>query len=125
MENVAGLVPKHIKVKIIDAPCNLTMGDRIHLLVSMRGFAFNWKSAIIEMEENKAFVDCLEKGPISFWRHVHTFKAEAGGTLMTDKIEYALPFGSFGVFADRLFVKKELWKIFDIRHRAAVAKFSV
>jgi len=120
IENIAISVPGHIKVKIINAPRQLTVGDGIHLSVSLHGFIFNWKSSIIEMNKNVEFVDRMDKGPISFWRHRHTFKPEPGGTLMTEEIEYALPFGLLGSIANRIFVERELRNIFEVRHRRAL-----
>jgi ligand-binding SRPBCC domain-containing protein len=50
------------------------------------------------------------------WRHTHSFTPVDGGTVMTDVVEYALPFGPLGALAHRLHVARELRSIFD--HRA-------
>ena len=36
---------------------------------------------------------------------------------MTDKINYELPFGALGEFADILFVRKMIEKQFEFRHK--------
>ena len=40
-----------------------------------------------------------------------------GGTLVTDRVDYALPFGFLGVLAHRLFVRRALKRIFDYRQQ--------
>lgn len=47
-----------------------------------------------------------------------------GGTLMTDRVRYRLPFGYFGWLIANYFVKKEITQIFEYR-REYVSKFNV
>lgn len=42
---------------------------------------------------------------------------------MTDLVHYRLPLGILGSMANRLFVKKELEKIFTYRYRKIVERF--
>ena len=67
------------------------------------------------------FVDRQLKGPYRLWHHTHTFEPDGDHTLMRDVVRYALPLGPLGALAHRLFVRRDLERIFDFRH-AAVAR---
>ena len=47
--------------------------------------------------------------------HEHRFEEVEGGTLMTDTVDYEIGFGFLGALAHRLFVKKEVERIFRYR----------
>ncbi|WP_255196386.1 SRPBCC family protein [Halorarius litoreus] len=90
-----------------DDPEILDVGTRIEM--SMRPFDVgprqSWTSVIVEREEGdgKAFFrDEMEDGPFPTWEHTHRFYAgdgdEEGETLVSDRIEYELPFGELGEF---------------------------
>ena len=68
------------------------------------------------------FVDTQAKGPYSLWEHTHTFEPDGeGATVIHDRVRYAIPFGPLGALAERLFVRRDLRRIFDYR-AAAVAE---
>lgn len=77
----------------------------------------NWLTEITHVEPKTSFIDDQRIGPYSVWHHTHSFEETADGTLMTDSITYALPFGILGKVAHRLYVKKQLKHIFDQRSR--------
>jgi len=63
-------------------------------------------------------------GPYSFWRHTHSFEdAPGGGTIITDHVEYALPFGPLGRMAHALFVGRQLRHVFDFRQKIIAGLF--
>ena len=51
------------------------------------------------------------------WRHRHTFTEVEDGTLISDSVEYALPWGALGRLAQPL-VRGQLRGIFEFRQRA-------
>ena len=53
------------------------------------------------------------------WHHTHTFTPRDGGTLVGDRVRYALPLGPLGAVAHRAFVRRDVERIFDFR-RAAI-----
>lgn len=60
-------------------------------------------------------------------RFVHTMKFEDHGlneTLVTDLVDYELPFGIIGRLADDFFVRTDLKKILELRLDRAYKKFS-
>ncbi len=69
------------------------------------------------------FVDVAERSPFAAWRHEHLMEAEPGaiggeGSRLTDRIEYTPPFGPLGLLADRLFLRRDLERMFAYRHAA-------
>jgi ligand-binding SRPBCC domain-containing protein len=58
-----------------------------------------WVSLIAARErgaDGAYFRDTMEEGPFPHWEHTHAFEREAGGTLVTDHVEYELPLGPLG-----------------------------
>ena len=45
-------------------------------------------------------------------------KDGADATIIHDRVRYAIPLGPLGALADRLFVRRDLRRIFDYRARA-------
>lgn len=123
MTNMCRLLPEHLDVKIVGAPCYVELGDIVTLKVSLHALSFRWETMIIEYEKNVRFVDILRHGPFSVWRHHHIFEAQDKGTFMTDRIEYKVGFSLFGGFASHFFVRGELERIFESRHKKALQHF--
>lgn len=74
----------------------------------------SWITEITHMREPFFFVDEQRFGPYRFWHHQHIFRECSGGTLMTDLVHYALPFGPLGRIAAP-FVSRRLERIFTYR----------
>lgn len=74
-----------------------------------------WVSEITQMRNLDYFIDEQRFGPYKFWHHLHQFKELPEGTLVTDFVNYGLPFGMVGRMAHRLFLKHRLNHIFDYR----------
>lgn len=84
-------------------------------------------SEIIEYSPPNGFKDIQVKGhgPFSYWTHTHLFTAVSGNlTRITDSIQYELPFGIVGKWADRLVVAKDIEKMFQYRHKVTLNKLS-
>ena len=62
------------------------------------------------------------RGPYRLWHHTHAFAPDGDGTVVRDRVRYALPFGPAGELAHRLVVRRDLERIFDFRHAAVRAQ---
>ena len=80
-----------------------------------------WRTRIEEWQPEDRFVDVQLEGPYRLWRHLHTFEDRHDGTLMRDRVEYALPFGPLGWLAHRVLVARQLDSIFSHR-REVIAR---
>ncbi len=82
-----------------------------------------WVTEIKCVDQGRSFIDEQRSGPYKFWHHRHTFEAAPGGTLMRDKIHYALPLGPLGTIAHALFVRRKLQWIFRFRKQILAERF--
>ncbi len=76
-----------------------------------------WMTEITHVQPQEFFVDEQRFGPYSMWHHQHHFKEVAGGVEMTDIVHYKIPGWWIGDVMNTLYVKKQLNKIFDYRHK--------
>lgn len=86
-------------------PVHTAAGTGSEFLISFRPLPFlpfrvRWLARITEFEWNSHFKDEQVRGPFSVFRHHHGVCASMHhgqmGTLVTDEIEFALPFGLLG-----------------------------
>ncbi|MGZ3711131.1 MAG: SRPBCC family protein, partial [Bdellovibrionota bacterium] len=83
-----------------------------------------WRTRIEKWCPEESFVDRQLKGPYKDWHHTHEFKEVRGGTLMTDRVVYQLPFGILGDIAHFLLVKRDVKTIFAYR-KSVVANIRI
>lgn len=81
------------------------------------GIYQNLTSKITEFERPHYFVDEMQKGAFSKFKHEHHFLDLNGGTLMIDYFDYKSPFGILGRLADRLFLQKYMTDLLQTRNR--------
>ena len=78
----------------------------------------SWLTRITEFAWNSHFCDEQVRGPFDHFRHRHGIEAETRdgreGTLVTDTIEYALPFMDLG-FVGGLVARRKLVRMFAYR----------
>jgi len=118
-ENLAAITPPSMGFRIVTPPPILMKeGAVFEYSVRVMGIQMRWRSLISEYKPPFRFVDEQVKGPYTFWHHKHTFSEVEGGTLISDEVRYAMPFGLLGMIARRLTVKRQLEQIFA--HRSQV-----
>ena len=76
-------------------PIEMRRGALIDYQIRLRGFPMRWRTKIIVWEPPTRFVDEQVRGPYRKWIHEHTFEERDGGTLVRDRVRYAVPFDSF------------------------------
>ena len=79
------------------------------------GISMGWQTEICEIQIQKHFIDRQLKGPYKVWEHTHSFIEKKNGVLMTDVINYELPFGIVGKLVEKLLVKRKVKSIFSYR----------
>ena len=82
------------------------------------GIKMNWMTEITHVKDKEYFVDEQRFGPYALWHHQHHFKQVDGGILMTDIVNYAIPYGFIGRIANSLIVKEQLKQVFAFREEA-------
>jgi ligand-binding SRPBCC domain-containing protein len=103
-------------------PAAMEQGTLLEYRLRLHGLPIHWRTQIESWEPPRRFVDVQLQGPYRLWEHTHVFESDAeGGTTIRDRVRYALPLGPLGEIAHRLFVRRDLGRIFDYR-RDAVAR---
>ena len=120
--NLERLTPAQLRFHILTPqPIVMRAGTVIDYRLQLFGVGFLWRTLIESFEPESAFVDLQLKGPYRLWRHRHEFIEVPGGTLVRDHVTYRTPFGPLGELARRLFIERQLRRIFDFR-RATIAQ---
>jgi len=122
-ENLEAITPPWLRFRITSpTPIEMHQGALIRYRLALRRVPISWLTRIEEWEPPHRFVDAQLRGPYALWHHTHTFEAiDSGRTRMQDTVRYAQRFGPAGELAQRLFVERDLERIFDFR-RDAIAQ---
>ncbi len=116
--NLKLITPSGISVKITSIELPLKLGSEIILNVKQFGLIRNkWHIKLTDFVQNKLITDTQIKGPFAVWKHKHIFEDKGETTLMTDEIEFQLPFGILGEIAYQVFVAKLIRNQFEYRQR--------
>lgn len=120
--NLARITPPGLGFRMLTPePIVMAAGTRIDYRIRVRGLPLRWTSLIEVWEPITRFVDVQVRGPYRSWRHEHSFEPQGGGTLVRDRVAYALPFYPLGELAHALVVRPDLERIFAFR-RAAIPR---
>ncbi|HET9103298.1 MAG TPA: SRPBCC family protein [Solirubrobacteraceae bacterium] len=119
--NLERLTPPWLTFAVITPdPIPMRVGTLIDYKLRLHGVPFSWTTRIEEWQPGAGFVDRQIAGPYGLWHHRHTFRAAGrDATVLADTVDYALPLGRWGDLAHRLFVRRDVERIFAYRHEAA------
>lgn len=114
--NLESLTPAWLRFEVLD-PESIRMeaGASIDYRLRLRGLPLRWRSQIALWDPPHRFVDIQTRGPYREWAHEHRFESRSGGTLIADRVDYAVPGGRL---VNRLLVRGDLGRIFDYRAAA-------
>ncbi|MCS6976420.1 MAG: SRPBCC family protein [Gemmatales bacterium] len=116
--NLERITPEWLRFEIVTPrPIPMAVGTRIEYRIRWRFVSLSWLTEITEWNPPYQFVDVQLKGPYSLWHHTHRFESVPEGTLMTDIVRYALPWGPIGTLAHWLGVRRDLERIFAYRRQ--------
>jgi ligand-binding SRPBCC domain-containing protein len=118
--NLEAITPPWLGFRVT-TPGEIVMAEGAHIeyRLKLHGIPVRWRTRIDAWLPGERFVDRQLSGPYRLWHHTHTFEPDGeGGTLMHDRVRYALPLGPFGAAAHRAFVRRDLERIFDYRRDA-------
>ena len=119
--NLQRITPPWLDFSILTPlPVVMRAGALIDYRLKVHGLPLRWRTEITAWEPPTRFVDEQVRGPYRVWRHTHTFEAKDGGTLCRDEVEYA---ALGGVLIERLFVRRDIERIFRHRNDTLAAIF--
>lgn len=116
--NLARITPPWLSFRVLTPGVKIEAGARLDYRIAWLGLPMTWRTLIAEYEPPFYFVDEQLSGPYAYWRHRHTFQPGEMGTVVSDEVVYALPFGPLGQLAHRIAVGRQLRGIFRYRQKA-------
>ena len=122
--NLEAITPPFLGFRVVTPrPIEMGPGALIEYRLRLHGVPVRWRTRIEAFDPPHAFVDVQLSGPYRLWHHTHVFEPDGrGGTLMRDRVRYALPFGPLGAIAHVLFVRRDLRRIFDFRQETVARR---
>jgi ligand-binding SRPBCC domain-containing protein len=112
-KNLEQLTPRALRFKILTPdPIVMRPGLLLDYRLHLHGFPVRWQSEISAWQPPHRFEDRQRKGPYRWWVHEHSFVGDGDHTEMTDRVKYGVPGGAL---VHRLFVARDLRKIFEYR----------
>lgn len=116
-KNLSKITPDYMDFKILsEIPNEMYEGLIISYTVRpILGIKLNWVTEITHIKNNKYFIDEQRQGPYKMWHHEHILEETNDGIIMRDKLSYIPPFGIFGQILNKLFIQKQINRIFEYR----------
>lgn len=116
--NLERITPEFLGFKIANVSTDkVEQGTVIDYRLSLHGAPLRWQSVIEDWQPGRKFVDRQRRGPYARWHHTHEFEPHDGGTLVRDRVRYALPLAPLGDLVAGRMVDRDLGSIFDYRRR--------
>ena len=113
--NLIEVSPPELHFKLLSAPTQLTLGARVALQGRRWGISQRLVNEVTVWEPETHFVDVQREGPFKQWIHTHRFEELAGGTRVTDRIDYETPGGMLGFVITAKAVERDLKWLFEYR----------
>ncbi len=116
--NLERITPPFLHFRVVKVtPPVVGDGTQIDYRLRLHGLPLRWRSRIESWQPGRQFVDRQLRGPYTLWHHTHEFEAVGGGTLVRDRVRYAVPFGTVGELVAGRFVARDVAAIFAYRRR--------
>lgn len=111
------LLPPWARVRVLSAH-GIAEGSRTVLQISIGPFQREWCAVHRDVRPGESFADEQERGPFRSWRHIHRFLPEGSRrSRLEDHVEYEIPGGSLGRLVAGPWIRGELRRAFEFRHR--------
>jgi ligand-binding SRPBCC domain-containing protein len=122
--NLEAITPPWLGFEVTTpGPIEMAPGTLLDYRLKLHGFPVHWQTRIEVWEPPTRFVDVQVSGPYALWEHTHEFEPAADeATLIRDRVRYAIPLGPLGELVHRLFVRRDVERIFDYRREAVAAR---
>lgn len=120
--NLERITPPWLRFRVVTPPpIDMRQGTVLEYRLRLHGVPVRWKTRISTWDPPHRFVDQQISGPYALWHHTHEFEADGAATVIRDRVRYRIGFGPLGSLALRLFVRRDVERIFDHRRDAMQA----
>ncbi len=112
------LTPGWEPVELVERSGGIDDGDRAVLRVGLGPLGLRWVAEHRDNVPGRQFRDVQVEGPFARWEHSHRFDpVEDGGSVLEDRVEYALPLEPVSDWLAAGSVRERLERTFAYRHR--------
>ena len=120
--NLERITPPWLSFRVVTPrPIEMREGTLLEYRLRLHGVPVRWKTRISVWDPPHRFVDEQISGPYALWHHTHEFESDGDATVVRDRVRYRIGFGPLGAAALRLFVRRDVERIFDYRREAMLA----
>ena len=124
-ENLPELLRDTIAVEVLSPDVSLKRGSELHFRMTRFGLAQSVRFQIEELLRGSRLTYRQVEGLFAGWMHTTRFEDVGdGATLVTDIVQYQVPFGLLGHLVNDVLVKADLEKILDRRLQRAEGHFA-
>jgi ligand-binding SRPBCC domain-containing protein len=117
--NLETITPGFLNFRIVTPlPIVMGQGRLIDYKLRIHGIPVRWRSKITIWQPPTRFVDEQVRGPYRLWIHEHILEPREDGTVMRDRVRYALWFD----FVTAPFVRRDIAAIFKYRRNMLRAR---
>jgi ligand-binding SRPBCC domain-containing protein len=117
--NLRAISPPSTRILALEAATVARPGDRFTVKVRQGPLTLEWVGQWAVAEPPHRLVDTGVRCPFAVWRHEHVFEpAEEGGSRLTDRVEFRLPWFRGGVPGDFFALHFVFPRMFAARHAA-------
>jgi ligand-binding SRPBCC domain-containing protein len=114
--NLDAITPPSLGFTILTPlPIEMREGTLIEYRLGLLGIPIHWLTRIDEWTPGRSFTDTQLRGPYALWVHRHGFAPHRDGTLIQDRVDYALPLPRLTAPVHALFVRPMIERIFAYR----------
>lgn len=115
--NLEKLTPPWVGFEVLSqGPLDMCEGLVIDYRIRLHGIPIRWRTKITIWDPPHRFSDVQLRGPYALWDHTHAFRAiDESTTEMIDTIRYRPKGWILAPFINRLFVEKDVRRIFAYR----------
>ena len=124
-ENLKEQLDGLISVELLSSKIETKPGSEFLFQMVRYGVDYPIRFVVEKYVTGHSFTYNQVKGLLASWRHTIRFEEkDPQSTLVTDIVEYEIPFGIFGRIVDDIFARREVRKILDYRLERASSHLS-
>jgi ligand-binding SRPBCC domain-containing protein len=112
------LAPPGLPVHVESAPEELTLGTTVTVRARRWGVPVRLTTEVTALERDRRLVEEQRQGPFRRWVVTRALEATAGGTRLTDEVDFEPPGGLLGLLVTAARVEADLKELFAHRAKA-------
>jgi ligand-binding SRPBCC domain-containing protein len=113
--NLVRAAPPELHLRLVSGPDRIAVGSRVTVQARRWGLGVRLVTEVTRLEEGALLVEEQREGPLREWVVTRRFEPVAGGTRLTEKVEYEPPGGLLGRVLTERVVEEELRRGFAYR----------